>query len=182
MLSRRAVGEHAHGIDGLLGASSGDYHPATLRGSMTGEQVADVPEEIIRLSHAPTCFQPGSEMTDLRTDDDRPAAAQTFQVFLGGSMVEHAPIHGRGHQEWTVSTARTEGKPSQDEQVICDPMCKFGDGIGSGRCDDEQIGGMTQPDMQDVSLRTPQGFIGESWSPGDGLEGEWRDEFESQPG
>jgi hypothetical protein len=101
-----------------------------------------------------------------------PALAQKLKVRDGGGVVKHTSIHGGGKQEWVFGSASTEGQGGEDEQVIRQPMCKFRNGVGSGRRDDEHIGGVPQTHMQDVRFCSPEGFIGECRASGDGLEGE----------
>jgi hypothetical protein len=102
-----------------------------------------------------------------RTDEGRSALLQRFDIFLRRRVIVHAAIHrGRDQQR------RAHRQRGDRQQTIRLAMRKLGDSIGRARCDDEQIGGVSQPDVKHVRFISPEIFVGIGAPSCDRLKGE----------
>jgi hypothetical protein len=167
-----AVGEHAHGVERLLRSSRRDRDPLPGERTVPPEQEAHMADDLRRLEHASHAGEPRGEMPLRRSNEGRAALLQDPDIFLHRRVVVHTAVHGGGDQKGGAHCQR-----SDRQQVICLPVRQFCDGVrGAGR-DDEQVGGVPQPHVQNVRLVAPEIFVRVGAPARDGLECERRDEF-----
>jgi hypothetical protein len=87
-------------------------------------------------------------------------------------VVVHAAVHGGGDQKRRLHCQRRNR-----QQVIRLPVRQFCDGVGGAGRDDEQVGGVPQPHVQDVRLIAPEILVCVGAPARDRLERERCDEF-----
>jgi len=94
---------------------------------------------------------------------------QRGDVGLGGRVRPHATVHGRSDDHRTA-----RGQRRQREKVVAQTIGQFGDGIGRGRSDEEQVGALAQSHVLYVVVERPHVVVDRP--PGDGAKGQGGDE------
>ena len=139
LLSRAAVADEPHRVDGLAGAARGDQHLDP--GQVIGQRIAAGQQELGQRGDLLGLGQPAGtavragEPARRRFEDDGAAAAQSGDVFDGGRVQPHLGVHGGREQHRT-----TRGQQRRGQQVIGAPGDGAGQQVGGGRSDDHQIG------------------------------------------
>ena len=90
-----------------------------------------------------------------RLHDVVAGAPQLRQVRLHHGVGQHVHVHGRNHQQRRLCGQRHGG-----EKVIGNARGQFGDDVGRGRCDHQQVGGVREIDVPDFGFLSQAEQIG----------------------
>ena len=131
-----------------------------------------MPENFCRFEHPPVAVQARGHPAHGWPGEERAAFLQSADVFAGGRVVIHPGIHRGGYQQPPGQRQR-----GNCQQVIGLAVGQFGEGVGGAGRNQEQIGLVTQPNVQDMRLAAPQVGVGEGFLPGNRLKGERGDKF-----
>jgi len=104
--------------------------------------------------------------------DDYTTFPQDAHILLRGGSAIHPAIHGRGHEQRAF-----RGERGNRQQRIRQAVRQLRQRIGSAGRDDQYIGLMCQPDMQDMRLPAPQVGVCIGFAACHGLERQCADEF-----
>ena len=105
------------------------------------------------------------------------ATAQHLQIFLGSGMIPHVDVHRRSDDD-----RRGGGEIKRAEKIVADAAAEFGDDVGSGRRNQQQIRALRDSDVFDgtFELASPPDSAnssGDYFFPGERGKGKRRDEF-----
>jgi hypothetical protein len=103
------------------------------------------PQNLLRLHHPPLPLQAGSHPAPDGSGKVDPARPQGGDVGLSGRVAPHPGVHSRCQQN---RTGRRQGQGG--EEIVRQAPGQFGHRVGRRRGDDQQVGGVGQPDVRDV--------------------------------
>ena len=142
-LSGGAVGQHAHRIDMLPGASGGDQHRLSLQALRMG---MNCPVEMLNLIFQPR--QASHPAVALRQEPFFRVTDAIAPIFQGGDISlhrriqPHIAVHRRGKDRRAV-----QGQQVGREEIIPDPVGHLADDVGGRRNDDHRLRPVGQLDM-----------------------------------
>ena len=92
-------------------------------------------ENFRRLAHAPLAFLAAGHFTARGSDECDAALLQCLNIRLRCRILPHHDVHCRREHHRLVG-----GEQNGGSEIVGDPLRHFGDQIGAGRGDDDQIG------------------------------------------
>ena len=107
-----------------------------LAGERAGlaEELLAAREDLLRLDHASGAVLALGELPLRRPEELDAALGERGGVRLGGRVLPHADVHGRGSEDGPA-----EGEPELGEDVVGEPVRELGEGVRRERRDDEQV-------------------------------------------
>src|SRR5258706_16026392 len=148
------IRQHAHWVERFLSSSSSDDNFFVGKQAPTSKNEADVSDQFIRFGQASFSNKSRCEMSFGGFDDVCATLSQCIQIFLCCRVLEHAAIHcGRDHKR------RGACERSNREKGIRLTMRKFGNCVCCARCDDQQVGVMSQAHMQNMRFIPPRTWV-----------------------
>ena len=164
------IGDAAHRVDGLVGGAGREQDALALQplGREEGVQLLD---QVQRLQHAASAHFAAGLLTGVGAQHADAVGAQLVDVALGGRVLPHLPVHGRGHQQRDVPCHTQRG-----EQVVAVPMGQLRDEICRGGGHQDRIGLTAQLDVRHVVVDAGIEGIGVDRVARQRLEGDGPDE------
>ena len=123
-----------HWINGFLGRSGCNQNLLSLKILLLCDFSQNIGKQRFRLRHLAGPGIPTGKITTCRLDHFVSIMLKRFEIILQDRIFKHICIHGRGNKFLTFACHK-----SCCQHIICDPMCKLADHIGTGRCDHRHI-------------------------------------------
>ena len=153
-LPRRSVGDETDRVQRLPARPGGD-DDLLARQILGPEQPADFLDDGRRFRKTALALVAAGQIAGGRLHDVVAGAPQLRQVRLHHGVGQHVHVHGRNHQQRRLCGQRHGG-----EQVIGNARGQFGDDVGRGRGDHQQVGGVREIDVPDFGFLSQAEEIG----------------------
>lgn len=139
-------------------------------GKPGGEESPDFGEDRFRFCHASGAGGAAGEFPFFRIEQVHTACAEALQVGYGGGVRKHPVIHRGGGEDGSGC-----GEEKACQEVVGDAVGVFGEGVGGGGGEEEEIGALGECD---VSGGGGEGLphAGMDGAVGEGFEGQGGDE------
>ncbi len=137
-----AVGEIADRVQRLSSGAGGDQESLRRQILHRGQEALDRFHDRLDLRKATGSGESRGERTDLRLHHADPPAPERGDVGPDGRVLPHSPVHGRDHQH-----RRPSGQEHGGEEIVGDPVSRFGQKVGCGRGHHEAVGALGDGDV-----------------------------------
>ncbi len=174
-LAAGAIGDVAHRIERLLGGAGRNQHGLALQVAALVGGAFDRSGDGFGVSQTSGAGHPAGEVSAARLDDGMAALDQGCQVGLGGGMLQHVDVHGRGDNH-----RAGEGEIESGEKIVRQAVCQFGHQVRRSRRDDKQFVLLRDRDVLDGAFDGEE--VGEDFAAGKGSKGERADKLLRRPG
>ena len=141
------IGNDAHGVNRFARAACGNDNARTRERTVARENLLRHRNDFVRFCHASFALRAGREIARVRFNHKHAALFQRFQILLRGGMFPHARFH-RGREQ--DGRARIERNRADD--IICQSLREFRDGVGSRGRDDDHARAFCKRDVFDFRI------------------------------
>ena len=128
-----------------MGEKSGRLGRGGRRGGGLGEEVDGLVDDVCDWGETPDAFVAAGEETVVGADELVAPRAERGGVADGGRVEPHVAVHGWGDEDGGAG-----GEGDGGEGVIGDAVGEFGEDVGGGRGDEEEVGGVGELDVAGV--------------------------------
>ena len=139
-----AVAEEADRVDGFASASGGDEDD--FAGEIVGvvEDFEGGANDLVVFGEPSAADHAAGEIAAAGRDDPHAALLEGLKIGLGCGMLPHVDVHRRGDDH-----GRLGGEIEGGQKIVGDAVGEFGEDVGRGGSDDEQVGGLRRVDVLD---------------------------------
>ena len=95
-----------------------------------------------------------SHLPDFRIDDVNAAARKCLEICLNRRMLPHARVHC-GSNDYGSGYGQMECR----EEIVGHSICKLGNAIGGGRCDQKQVRGLRHKNVIESAFEVAAGSL-----------------------
>jgi hypothetical protein len=131
------IAEEPHGVQGFASAAGGDQDDFAGEVVAASQRVENRVGDGIGFGHAARADHAAGELAGAGLDDAHASLAKDFEIGLGGRMLPHVDVHGRGDED-----GRGGGEVEGGEKIVGHAVREFGQRVGGGGCDDQRLGGL----------------------------------------
>ncbi|MCY1401567.1 hypothetical protein D9M71_166880 [compost metagenome] len=170
------VGDVAHRVDVFLGWAGRDQHVFAGQ-CLVLETFGGALRQVVCLKHSAQADVAAGLAARSGAKNLKVAALQQLQVCLGRGVAPHGLVHGRGQGDGRVCRQH-----QSRQQIIGDALGQARDQVGGGRGDQNQVCPLGQFDMAHGCLGSRVEQVHVHGVPGQGLHGQWGDEFTAATG